>query len=254
MFNSFLPDTLFVGHKIIYLPTCHSTNDFALNILAKEDVPEGTIVITDNQMAGKGQRGNKWETEPGKNLTLSLVLNPCFLAMDAQFSLNIFTSLAVYETLTHFSDKKVSIKWPNDIYCDNKKICGILIQNIIKGTRFSRSIVGIGLNINQIDFEEKKATSLALLEDCVFDRLSVFSVLLRKLEFFYLQLKNAEYTSLKSRYLSVLYRLNEEHLFQDQNTTKFKGIIREVENSGKIVLEVNGKFRSFYFKELSFIF
>ena len=143
------PKTLFVGQNIIYLPTCQSTNNEALQFLADGTAYEGDMVVTDGQTQGRGQRGNQWIAQSGQNLTFSLVLQPTFLLASEQFWLNMAVSLAVYDSLSPFIPAGLRIKWPNDIYVNDRKMGGILIENALQGYNLAHSVVGIGLNINQ---------------------------------------------------------------------------------------------------------
>ena len=120
--------TLFLGKNLIFMPECHSTNDTLLLLCQKENLPEGTLVITSSQTAGRGQRGNVWEAQKDKNLTFSFLLKPSFLPVIKQFYLNIFVSLGISDFLTTISGEKVQIKWPNDILLQEKKVSGILIE------------------------------------------------------------------------------------------------------------------------------
>ncbi|MDE5927427.1 MAG: biotin--[acetyl-CoA-carboxylase] ligase, partial [Duncaniella sp.] len=130
--------------------TLPSTSSYLAGIAA--DAPHGTVVMAREQTAGRGQRGNSWEAEPGCNITLSLLLRPEGLHPARQFVISQAVSLAIADLVSHFVAAPVSIKWPNDIYVDDRKICGILIENTITGTSIDRTIVGIGLNVNQTEF------------------------------------------------------------------------------------------------------
>ena len=157
-----LAKTVFVGKSVIYLPTCHSTNQIAEELLTKPDIASGTIVITDNQTSGRGQRGNTWQADPGSNLTFTVISTPEFLPISRQFDLNIVASLAVRATVTEFVPD-VHVKWPNDVLVGTGKIAGILIQNFITGSKIRHTLIGIGLNVNQVQFDLPQATSLAAL-------------------------------------------------------------------------------------------
>ena len=124
--------TVFVGKQLLYLPECSSTNQVAQDLYVQRRIAEGDIVIAGHQTAGRGQRNNAWESAPGKNLTFSLFLVPDFLFASEQFFLNIFISLAIRDFLAEYLPDNVSIKWPNDLYYAEKKICGILIESNIK--------------------------------------------------------------------------------------------------------------------------
>lgn len=138
-------------HNIINIEECGSTNS-RLAEIARES-PHGTVVITSRQTAGRGQRGNSWEAEPGKNLTFSLLLKPDNLAAHDQFFISEAVALGITDALrNHLPDSSVTVKWPNDIYAGDKKICGILIENSLSGNVIGHSIAGIGINVNQRAF------------------------------------------------------------------------------------------------------
>jgi BirA family transcriptional regulator, biotin operon repressor / biotin---[acetyl-CoA-carboxylase] ligase len=250
-----LPKTVFIGKSIIYLPTCHSTNDFANSLLVNPNVFEGSVVVCSSQTAGKGQRGNTWEAEPYKNLTCSLILKPKFLKVNQQFNLNIAISLAVYDLLTNYLGEKVKIKWPNDIYILNpsasKKICGILIQNTIKKDSIENAIVGIGLNINQEKFLDAKATSLFNITGREHDLEVILPQIMEFIEARYLQLKERP-ESLLQDYLNVLYWYKETHIFK-ANGQNFQGMITGLDDIGRLGIVAESKLNYFNLKEVEFV-
>ncbi len=131
-----------------------STNTYLQESDKDRLLPEGTIVYCDIQRSGRGQRGNSWESEPFKNLTFSLLLRPEHIPANRQFLLSEIVSLATVDVLNRYATG-FSIKWPNDIYWHDKKIAGILIENVLSGSTFSRAIIGMGLNINQKNFLQR---------------------------------------------------------------------------------------------------
>lgn len=245
------PDTLFVGKHLIYLPSCDSTNLYAAQLMSKEKVPEGSIIITQNQTSGKGQRGNRWESSPGANLTFSVVLYPEFLYPGEQFYLNIVFSLALLDTLKSISLEESKVKWPNDIYYDDLKLGGILIENALKNRVIASSIVGIGLNVNQDFFNVRKAASLRMVTGRNYELNSILNNLLEKIEARLLQLKRGEQNKIKQEYRGSLYWLYERRTFKSDRT--FEGKIMDVEESGKLVVDVNGSTRRFNTKEVVFV-
>jgi BirA family transcriptional regulator, biotin operon repressor / biotin---[acetyl-CoA-carboxylase] ligase len=244
-------NTIFTGKTQIYLPTCHSTNEYACNLLTNENPLEGTLIITHVQTAGKGQRGSSWEAEPGKNLTFSLIFKPFFLSIDRQFYLNIIISLAVRDTVAEFLQTSLKIKWPNDIYLNNKKIAGILIQNSLQKNHLINSVVGIGLNVNQELFSDKKAISMMNHAGKELPLETILAVLLEKIEANYLKLKTGDQTTLMQRYLSHLFRYNEQHSFLSQGNS-FLGIIEGIEESGRLIIQTESDRKTFDFKEVEF--
>lgn len=248
-----LANTLFLGKDIIYLTDCHSTNNEAQDRLRKGEVFEGSIVITDNQSKGKGQRGNQWISEKGKNLTFSLVLQPKFLIPSEQFFLNIVISLSILDLLSEYIEG-FQIKWPNDIvHITDGKLGGILIENSLSQSTLESSIVGIGLNVNQRNFAMPNVCSLTQLAGQDFDIWELFRGLIKHIENRYIQLKKAKRLQLKEEYLSKLFRFDEWSNFEDKEI--FKGIIKGITEEGKlIILKENGHFQHYAFKEVKFLF
>ena len=245
-------NTLFIGKSLIYVPECHSTNSLALEMSQQRSVLDGTVVITDNQTAGRGQRGNTWEAAQGKNLTFSIVLQPLFLAVKDQFFLNIFTSLAIQDFLSDKTSATVKIKWPNDILVNGKKICGILIENQIRGLQVSNTIAGIGLNINQSEFNIATATSLCVVLNKQFDLQLVFDELIGCIEARYMQLRKGSMATLKEEYLQQLYWQGEDHVFTS-NGISFTGKINGIDEVGKLSIDTREGERYFDIKEISYV-
>lgn len=250
------PNTLFTGKLIKYLPSCHSTNDIAVEMIQSENtVFEGTVIITDNQTAGRGQRGNTWEASSGENLTFSLILKPNFLKASDQFQLNIAISMGVFDFLSAFIDESLSIKWSNDIYYKDQKMGGILIENSLQGYQIGHSIVGIGLNINQLEFSNLRATSLRSIthNPLKYDLSEILKRLLENLEKNYLKIKNNDFESLKTNYLANLYRFQKYHYFK-RNGQQFLGQIVGIDETGKLGIETDENVIYFDFKEVEFVF
>ena len=245
-------NTVFVGKKAFFLPTCHSTNEMASVLLTKQEQLNGTVIYTDYQSSGKGQRGNSWESAKGKNLLISIILETSFVEPADFFNLTIITSLAIHDVLSDYLNESFQIKWPNDLFFQDKKIGGILIENYIKQNRIEWCILGVGLNINQLKFHEKNAISLAQICGQSFDREELTNVLLQRVEKRYFQLEKGKIESMRKEYLSHLYWKEELHVFQSEGTF-FNGRIISVEPSGKLKMEVEDGERLFDFKEVSFI-
>ena len=151
--------TLFDNKTYIFMTECLSTNDYLLKLLKKKNYEEGTMVNTNYQKNGRGQRNNEWLSENGKNLTFSFLLEP-YVELSNQFFLHIITSISIFKTLLKINIKNISIKWPNDIYVNDKKIAGILIENLVYRKFIHKSVIGVGLNINQANFGSLNATSI----------------------------------------------------------------------------------------------
>ena len=235
------------------MPECHSTNSYVLELCQQSSlVPEGTVVITDNQTAGRGQRGNQWMTAAGENFTFSILFKPSFLRMRDQFYLNVFTSLSIYDYLCEKGCDTIRIKWPNDIYIGSKKICGILIENVITGDRFSNVVIGIGLNVNQDTFSMDTATSMHLELGRMFDLSLEFEELLAFIEARYLKLRRDELQAMMMEYLLLMYWRGERHVFSDSNGN-FEGTITGLDESGRLKILTNSGENSFAMKEISYV-
>lgn len=243
--------TLFLGKNLIFVPECHSTNDLAHQYSQKPNWIEGTLFITENQTAGRGQRGNSWLTEPGKNLTFSFLIKPQLPAKN-QFHLTLFVSLGIRDYLTDRVSEKVQIKWPNDIVVNDRKLGGILIENQIAGSAIATSVVGIGLNINQLDFSVGTATSIARLAGRSFRLEEELDLLLASLERRYLQLKEGKSELLRKDYLSSLYRINEVHPF-NSGDKRFDGTIIGVDESGRLRVDTDNSVSTFDNKEIQYV-
>lgn len=234
----------------IWYETIDSTNTEALRRL--DGIPSGTVLAARSQTAGRGQRGNTWFTEPGKNLTFSVVLKDLGLRASDSIRLNALTSVAVASLLEHYGVQPV-IKWPNDIYVSGRKICGMLIENTLDGAMLGASVVGIGININQREFPQlANATSLALCtgkDEALEEVLAVF------LEIFEGMLSQLDSPELWERYASRLYRLGKTARYYDiLREEEFEGVIQGVEPDGRLcILDAGGERRHYRFKEVSYI-
>ena len=225
---------------MIYLPSCHSTNDIAAELVRNNSFQEGLVVITDDQTKGRGQMGNTWLTEPRQNLTFSIILQPTFVRIQEQFLISKAISIGICGYLKSYT-KNVKIKWPNDIYLGGEKVCGTLIENGIQGSRISSSIVGIGLNMNQKQFENSRATSLGLNQNSSFNLPEEFEKVIHHLDAAYFRLKSiAGRAFVDSEYLSLLYDY--------QVTRKFRvggeihiGSIAGVSETGKLRIIFEGQ-------------
>jgi len=247
-------ETLFIGKTWIKLNRVDSTNSYAQKLCELETCFEGTIVSATEQFQGKGQREQSWFSQSGANLTCSIILKPHFLSISNQFMLQKMVALAVLDFITLHDIQNSSIKWPNDILVGNKKIAGILIENIIKGDKINFSIIGIGLNINQTEFcSLPDAISLKKITGKDYDINPIMEQLCQSLEKRYLQLKNSNKT-IEEEYLNHLYRFKKRADYLIENKI-VEAEISDIEKSGKIVLKFNdGTNKSFDLKEIKFVF
>jgi BirA family transcriptional regulator, biotin operon repressor / biotin---[acetyl-CoA-carboxylase] ligase len=249
--------TLFVGQNKVYLPVTDSTNSYATGLLKNVNPHEGTAVYTDHQTHGRGQRGNVWEADAERNLTLSVIFKPHFLNAKKSFYLSKIAALSVYDVLAEIligSQFDIKIKWPNDILAKRKKITGILIENSFKDEVFQWSVIGIGLNVNQDSFGElTNATSLSLLTERTFDRAHIMERLFVFLEKWYLALRNEKYELIDAHYSKHLYGLDQTLMFES-GSEQFKARMVRVSEQGLLELELDDKtLRRFDVKEVRFV-
>ncbi|OFX85768.1 MAG: biotin--[acetyl-CoA-carboxylase] ligase [Bacteroidetes bacterium GWF2_33_16] len=241
-------------NNIIHLDSVSSTNVYASKLLKEEKPEEGTIIITDNQSAGKGQGVNSWESEKGKNLLFSLILYPDFLEASHQFMISKVIALGIQKYLA-FKSRHISIKWPNDIYYTDKKIAGILIENTITGSKINQSIVGIGININQTDFKGDAPNPISLKQiissdSYLEDELVELKYHLAK---YYNKLKAKHFKEIDKEYLLNLYKYK---VWQDYKTKDllFRGKISGVTEFGHLqILTPEDELKEFDFKEVEFV-
>lgn len=241
-----------LGITIDYLSETESTN----NLARAPHYGEGDVILAEEQSGGRGQRGNHWESQPGCNLTFSLILTPTFLTVDQQFYLSKAVALAVADTLERFGING-SIKWPNDLYIGAKKTAGILIENDLMGPLIARSVVGIGLNVNQTQFSSGLPNPTSMGVECgsSLDRFEVFHTLYEALAKRYNALKEGQTKELDTAYLARLYQLNEERNYREGKTGEpFRGTIRSVRPSGELEVEhsSDGRLRRYLFKEIEY--
>lgn len=223
-------NTLFVGHKLIRLESVDSTNKYAAKLVSLPDWVEGTAIVAVDQHGGKGRHDRTWDSEPGKNLTVSFILKPHFLNSQQTFLLQKFSALAVVDTLKIASGVQPSIKWPNDIYIGSKKVAGILNGTTFQGSKFTSAIVGIGINVNQESFGRYNATSLK--NECAetFDLDVLLGKLCEMLEKRYLQLKRGDEV-IQQAYHNQLFGLGEVRQYSFQGTKK-EAVLQRVDNEG----------------------
>lgn len=215
-----------------------------------------TVVYAQNQTKGKGQLGSKWEVKNGKNLTFSVFFNASFLEISHQFYLNCAVSLSVYNVLKRLLLPQLSIKWPNDILSGNKKISGILVENIIKSTSEVYSVIGIGLNVNQIEFDPMfKASSLKNIIGNQFNLDELLILLVSELKVQLEKLRSRKFEELHLVYEDVLFRKNKPSTFKNVEGQIFLGFIKNVTPNGKLqILLEDDVLKEFRLKEVSLLY
>ncbi len=241
--------------RIIYLDTVGSTSSYLASL--GDEAAHGTVVMAREQTAGRGQRGNSWEAEPGANITLSMMLHPEGLHPARQFVISQAVSLAIVEMLDRYVGG-VSIKWPNDIYVGDRKICGILIENTITGTAITRCIVGIGLNVNQTSFLSDAPNPVSLrqlMPDTEFDVMSLANEMIDSILQRVGEALAGENTAIAEAYFARLWRRDGWHPYHDNlRDIDIEARIDSVAPAGPITLtdRADGIAREYAFKEISF--
>ncbi|NOR75354.1 MAG: biotin--[acetyl-CoA-carboxylase] ligase [Draconibacterium sp.] len=243
-----------LSKKIIVLNEVDSTNNYANQLVLSKAADEGTVIMTQFQKKGKGQLGNSWESESGKNILATLILYPRFLNAGKQFLISKIVSLSLVEFLKNETDD-VSIKWPNDIYVGNKKIAGILIENSIKGNTLFSSLLGIGLNLNQIKFlsDAPNPISLKQLTGKEYVVETVVSEISESILKWYKRIKTGGFSKIDSEYFYHLFR-NGEWTKYSKDGNVFEARIIGIGKFGQLQLEVkDGSINEFMFKEIEFV-
>lgn len=238
---------------IVKLSETTSTNTYISELDNTDRLPQGCVVVTHTQSAGRGQRGNSWEAAPGENLTFSYLLRPHGVHPSEQFILSQAAALAVVDVLSSYADG-FSVKWPNDIYYRDSKIAGILIEHSLSGQHIDRTIVGIGLNINQQRFvsDAPNPISLTQITSEQYNLDVILSEILMATSVRY-AMCYCDRERLQSDYASVLYRREGFHTYRDAKG-EFDAVIKEVGADGYLVLQdQEGVARSYAFKEVAFV-
>ena len=245
---------MIIGSNLLFFQNLPSTNAHTFDLMKKSKLPEGTILYTNYQSAGKGYSGNKWESEDSKNLLISIILYPSFIKPEDQFLISMVISLGVCDFLMRFIPE-CSIKWPNDIWVNNDKIAGLLLESSLTGNQIESTVAGIGLNINQQNFlsNAPNPVSLNQLTGVNYDLPSSLEKLASDLDKRYKQLIGGNYGQIKKEYVSKLYRLNRWHEFRDKNGL-YRGRVLTVGDYGRLIIErQNGEISEYSFKETEFI-
>lgn len=233
-----------------------STNNYIKNLISSGvSLPGFTLVVAQQQTAGRGMRGNSWKTEPEKNVLFSLLCHPDFLMASRQFLMSEIIALSICRACAEYTDN-VRIKWPNDIYCDDEKVCGILIECDLSGKYVSNCILGCGVNVNQAEFESDipHPTSLMLKSGKVIDREEVLALIIKHFCKYYIMAENGDWDAIDKEYFSSLYRGVGIHRFEDESGV-FNAAIERVEPSGHMLLrDEAGLLRRYEFKEVKFVF
>ena len=242
--------------RIIKLDATDSTNSYLRKLYNESGVIDYTVISAKFQTEGRGQMGTLWNSESSKNLTISVFKDVSALFIEHPFYISIATSLAIIRTLQSFSIPRLSVKWPNDILSEDKKVCGILIENVIKQNSLKASIIGVGLNVNQTTFQNlPKASSLKLLSGNNFNLDEVLFTVIKFLKYYFMLLRNEEYDIVKNEYESYLFRKNKPSTFRNAEGSLFTGIIKNISEAGSLqILLEDDILKEFELKEIALLF
>lgn len=239
-----------IGRKIIHLDSVDSTNNYTAKLMREGEISHGTVIMADEQFAGRGQRSSDWLVKPGENLTFTVFLDNVNVSVSQQFILTQIVSLSLVDILKQF-DLKSEIKWPNDIYVKGKKIAGVLIENQLQANKIKSSIVGIGLNVNEIGFNDFIATSVKNeigefknVKDILYSFVYSFNKTWNR----YIK----DINSLDEEYHNQLYLRNLSAKYQD-DFGEFTGVLKGVHPTGRLLIESNGELKDYDLKEIKFI-
>ena len=241
--------------NIIKLDAIDSTNSYLKKIILEKDISDYTIVTANFQTEGKGQLGYMWESEDSKNLLCSIYKKDLGIKVEDQFVLSMLVSLSIIRTLEKLNLPKLYIKWPNDIMSDNKKICGILVENMVKQNSIKESVIGIGLNVNQDTFKNlPNATSIKKIKGVAFNIDELLNDLVNNIKKQFIDFNQSKIDLVFRQYEDVLYRINIPSTFKNSEGDVFTGFIKGVNNLGrlKVLLEDNLT-KSYTIKDISLL-
>ena len=242
--------------EIIKLNATNSTNTYLKNLLKEKQVKDLSCIWALSQTQGRGQQGAKWISEPGKNLTFSVLKKFENLASEYHFLLNMEVSLAIFRALKKLYIPDLAVKWANDILSSKKKICGILIENTLHKEQISSSIIGIGLNVNQVFFNDlPNVSSLQKIMGHPFDLEEVLLLICQELEVSLKSLSPTRFETMLDEYHTHLFRKDKPSTFEYPNGERFMGYIRGVSHNGQLQVEQeDALMSSFSLKEIKLLY
>lgn len=243
---------------LVWLKEVDSTNRFAQSLVESGKATHGTAIMADYQTAGKGQKGNKWESEPGKNMLATFIFFPAFLKTQNLFIINQLVCVSICDILEQYTQEPFSIKWPNDILFGERKIAGVLVENSLRGSVVQHSIIGVGINLNQITFNEyePKAVSLFTISGNEVSRIDEFTIKLRNSISSYFQLLEVnpgKQNEITKAYMIRLFGLNQKRKFVYDGKLS-DGTIEGVDDNGQLIMELEGRKIVLGPKEVRFVF
>jgi BirA family biotin operon repressor/biotin-[acetyl-CoA-carboxylase] ligase len=242
--------------RIIKLNATESTNDYLRALTLDQSCQDYTVITTKKQSKGKGQMGSFWFSEPGKNLTFSVFKCNLNLDLEYQFLLNVVVALSIYKGLGSYNLKQLFVKWPNDILAEQKKVCGVLIETVIKSGKIDSAILGIGLNVNQLNFDGlPKASSLKQITGIHYNLDEVLQSITDSLRYYFEWLEVGKYAELLEAYNNVLFRKEKPSTFKNTEGDLYIGVIKGVTKNGLLqVLFEDNVLKTFNLKEIELLY
>lgn len=241
--------------RIIKLDAIDSTNSYLRRLIHEEDVDDYTIVMANKQTQGRGQMGTVWDSDKGKNLMFSVFKDLTMHDVEFPFYISMAISLAIFKAFKVLNIPDLYIKWPNDILSADKKICGILIENVIKN-KLNSTIIGIGVNVNQTEFINlPKASSLKNITGVHYNLDEVLQLILKYTKEYSLFLQQEKYDFVKNEYENNLFRKNKPSTFKDAEGVLFSGFVKGVTKYGKLQVIVEDEIvKKFDLKEITLLY
>lgn len=242
--------------NIIKLNAIDSTNTYLRELASKKTLDDYTVVVTKFQSKGRGQRGASWSSQKDKNLMFSVFKRNCCVSVDDQFYISMVTSLAIIKTLQFFQVPKLVVKWPNDILSEQMKICGILIENVIKHNEIEGTIIGVGLNVNQTQFKRlPQASSILNLTGMIYNPEELLAKIMEYLMFYFEKLEQGKQDYIKRAYEALLFRKNKPSTFQKKDGELLLGFIKGVNTNGNLQLLIEDDIiQEFELKEIKLLY
>lgn len=242
--------------KIIKLNAIDSTNTYLKEVSKNVALEDGIVVIAKKQTEGRGQMGAKWQSKEGLSVAFSMLKRFEALPINEQSHISFVVSVGVKNALQRLQITGVSIKWPNDIMSYQKKLCGVLIENQLEGDRITSSVIGIGLNVNEVAFQELPfATSMKLASGITFNLDKVLQIVSEEILKELLTVENAEISGAKKKYEADLFKKDKVSAFKTPDGSCFNGIIRGVSDAGELLVEIEDESIQIYeLKEIKMLF
>ncbi|MFT5779649.1 MAG: BirA family biotin operon repressor/biotin-[acetyl-CoA-carboxylase] ligase [Crocinitomicaceae bacterium] len=239
-----------IGCNLIHLESVDSTNNYVANLVKQGNLTSGTVILADEQLSGRGQRSAEWLSNAGENLTFTIYLDDVNLSVDRQFMITQLIAVGLHRFLTKMGIDS-TIKWPNDTYVNNCKISGMLIENQLSHGKIHSTIIGIGLNVNQVDFGGMDATSMTTITGQPYLLMEAYFSLIHTLNETWEELID-DARQLTIEYLGGMYQLNEEKSYADVNGN-FNGIICGISSTGKLQIQREDQLVEYSLKEIQFL-